>query len=591
MKPISPLDGMKLSLRNVGAFRGNQQVFMDISLEIRPNEFIGILGPSGSGKSTLIEILALSGRLSEGSVRFDGEKDIRQYADEYVESFGYVPQDDILYPLLTVRENLYYAARLRLTGATPEEIDTAVAEMLRRFGLEEHRDKVTENLSGGQKKRVSIAMELFRKPRLLILDEPTSGLDPAMEKSVMEDLRKIADSGTTVVCSTHVMESIELFDRVALIGKKRTNVQDTACGDLDFFETPALLKDFYGVETFAELYALLQEDPYVVFVKDRPNEHLPFFTGIGESVRDFVRDFFRKSGPSPKTTKRQIVDVFFRSLTAFRRDRFLMILSLVLPPILGYLVVLSQQDEFNIRPLLFFSIVIVLWFGMNNSVRCVVGERRIYVRETLAGLSMHGFLLGKTGFYLLLGIVQVTLLWGTVALGSANSDFMKVVWLFPVVLLASYACGLGLGLLVSTLSPTENVAIVWVPLLIMPQLLLSTVAAGNSAEDFSDFRRIRPVYYAFSEDRREPEKIDVDLERFQFLSTFCYSRPALCVLEFPIRNIRDEKMIRFEWAYFTALAAATWVALWSVFAMNRRRWRESRGRVPFFRRILRTLAF
>lgn len=570
MQPnASPLDGMSLSLEKIGAFRGNQQVFMDISLRIAPNEFIGILGPSGSGKSTLIEILALSGQLSEGTVLFDEQKSIVKERREYARAIGYVPQDNTLWPTLTVRENLWYAARLRLPEASREELDDAVDGMLRRFGLEEHRDKKTAKLSGGQKKRVSIAMELFRRPRLLILDEPTSGLDPAMERSLMEDLRQIADAGTTVVCSTHVMESIDLFDRVAVIGKKRSG-RDSSYGDLDFYETPVLLRDYYGAANFAELYSLLQEDPYIIYVREQsPKRSAP--AALVDGLYRSVGEAFAMTRLSPGEARKQISDVFFKSLVVFRRDRFLPILCLLLPPLLGSLVVLSQQRESNIRPLLFFPVVIVLWFGMNNSVRSIVGERAQFVRDSLAGLSARAFLFGKAAFYLLLGFVQVGLLWSTVAWGTDNSDFEKVPSLFFLVLLAAYVCGLGLGLLVSTLSRTENVAIAWVPLLIMPQLLLSSVAAGNSADDLADPGRIGPIAYV----RRETPE-NAGLERFKTLSLLCFSRPALGVLEFPIRNIRDERAVRMEWFHFLALGTVTWTAAGLFFALNRVRWRGRR---------------
>ena len=618
MTTVNSSHGMSLLLENIGVNRDGRHILKNIAFRVEAGQFVGVLGPSGSGKSTLIEVLSLTGKATEGRVLFDG-KDISKHAEEYRKSFRYVPQHDALYPTLTVRENVWYAARLLLPDRTWQELSDQVELALERVGLREHYDKQVDKLSGGQRKRVSIAMALLGHPRLLILDEPTSGLDPAMERKLMLLLRGIAESGTTVVCSTHVMENVKLFDRLAVIDKIRIVGQPTECGRLlDFLPTDEFLEKVRRQDDdYAKFFEQLEADPGVYYWDKsvRQNETAglladlvePLCLAFGplydtvlkplgkETVRGF--SFLKPLGRHADdliryfTPIRLIFDVFCRCFHVFLRDRFLLLSTLFLPPTLGFLIVLSQQNETNVYPLLFFAIVISLWFGMNNSVRSVVGDRKLFVRESLSGLTMNRFLVGKTLFYLLLGAVQITVLWSvTLAATAALCREMLCEKLaaagtgtFALTLFASYFAGLGLGLLVSTLASTENVAVALVPLFIMPQILLSTVAAGNSAENFDDAERILPVAVVstvLSEGDEEPLppgwKASRTIGLFKWASFFCYSRPALFVLELKVRDYDDDKAHRAERLHFLSLVAVTWTLVWFAFRYNKERWRTSR---------------
>ena len=188
----------------------------DLDFAIRPDAFVGILGPSGAGKSTLLNCLAGYAPPAVGRLLFDGHRDAYGESEEFWALLGHVPQDDLIFRSLTVRENLAYSAALRLGGG--EAADSAVREAVGRVRMDRHVNKRAEVLSGGQRKRLSVAVELLRRPRLLLLDEPTSGLDPASEARVMEDLKALSRQGTTVVVTTHLMENIALFDEVIVLG-------------------------------------------------------------------------------------------------------------------------------------------------------------------------------------------------------------------------------------------------------------------------------------------------------------------------------------------------------------------------------------
>jgi ABC-type multidrug transport system ATPase subunit/pSer/pThr/pTyr-binding forkhead associated (FHA) protein len=230
--------------RHVGA---TKLILNDVSLSIYPKEFVALVGGSGAGKSTLMK--ALSGIApAEGQVLVNGD-DLYTDFGAYQSIFGYVPQDDIIHGGLIVRDALSYAAQLRLPDATPEEISQRVDSVLDQVDMKEHADKQVNRLSGGQRKRVSIAVELLAEPGLFFLDEPTSGLDPGLEKKMMYTLRQLADGGRTVVLVTHATANIT----------QCTHVGFMADGRLVFFGPPQDAISFFGAHDFADIYTRLSQ--------------------------------------------------------------------------------------------------------------------------------------------------------------------------------------------------------------------------------------------------------------------------------------------------------------------------------------------
>ncbi len=608
---------MSVVVDEVGVVRDGRHILRRMAFRVDAGCFVGILGPSGSGKSTLLEVLSLTGTATEGRIFFDDRQDITKQAEEYRKCFRYVPQHDALYPTLNVREHVRDVARLRLSRMTDEEISQAVDAALTQVGLLEHADKAVGKLSGGQRKRVSIAMALLGQPRLLILDEPTTGLDPAMERRLMLLLRHIADSGITVICTTHVMENVRLFDRVAVIDKIRVVDQEAECGRLlDYLPRVDFLEKIKEQnEDYARFFEQLEAEPGEFFWNKSVNG-----TAATEGLfSDLARPLQIAFGPVGDTLDRKVVqpgkrvwrrsfsllraldscldnltrrirplwqtcDVVRRSGKVFLRDRFLVATTVTLPPLLGFLIVLSQQNETNLMPLLFFSLIVALWFGMNNTVRCIVSERRQFVRENLAGLTMNGYLGGKTLFYLLVGAVQIGVL-TLVVQGLARLLCREMlceklaligVGEFFATLFAVYLAGLGLGLLVSTLASTESVAVALVPLLIMPQILLSTVAAGNSAQNFDDPERILPLAIAATQQTSGWETSQ-GTTLFKAASVACFSRPALLLQELRVREYEDQRAYLLEILHFLLLTAVTWTGLWCAFRYNMKKWRTQRG--------------
>ena len=221
------------------------RILDDISLSIYPKEFVALVGGSGAGKSTLLKALSGFSPANQGQVIVNGD-DLYTNFDAYRSIMGYVPQDDIIHGQLTVRSALTYASRLRLPDATQAEIEHSIQKVLAQVEMSEHVDKQINRLSGGQRKRVSIAVELLAEPGLFFLDEPTSGLDPGLEKKMMKTLRELADDGRTIVLVTHATANIDQCNLVAFM----------AHAHLTYYGPPEDTESFFGTGNFADVYTL-----------------------------------------------------------------------------------------------------------------------------------------------------------------------------------------------------------------------------------------------------------------------------------------------------------------------------------------------
>ncbi len=227
------------------AFSGTT-ILHGIDFKAKRGSLVGVLGPSGSGKSTLLFALSGFRKANSGTVSIDG----RSLYDEFEElksNIGFVPQDDIVPTTLTVERVLMYAADLRLPDFEAEAREGRVSGVIKTLGLAERRDLRVAKLSGGQRKRVSVGVELLTRPDYLFADEPTSGLDPALERALMESLKALADDDKVVVVTTHIMTSLDLLDLVCVLN----------AGRLAYFGPVDELKAFFGVSDYTQIYAAL----------------------------------------------------------------------------------------------------------------------------------------------------------------------------------------------------------------------------------------------------------------------------------------------------------------------------------------------
>jgi ABC transport system ATP-binding/permease protein len=433
-----------------------------------PGQFIGILGPSGAGKTTLLNALSGLRPAESGKVRFD-QTDLYKNLGQLRSLFGYVPQDDIVHSDLTVTEALTFSARLRLPAGTPRsEIVKLVDHTIASLGLAERVNLKIGRLSGGQRKRVSVGVELLNRPPLLFLDEPTSGLDPLAEFRLMELFRRLADTGCTVICTTHVMENVYLMDQIAVIFDGRVVFQGP----------PDEARARFGVTRLSSLYDALQS----IDSKDLPSFEptLP-----GESDQE---------APAPLRKKRRALSLpilLQRQFVIFKADIKNSIILLAQPIVIGALVAWAAGDP---QLQQFFAYVATLWFGCSNSAQEIVKELPIYRRERLVGLSRWSYLTSKFIWMAGLTAIQSVLLYATIAIGRLAVHGAFQWQIIGLILLAFAATGIGLTM--SAFSKSAIQAVMLVPLLLIPQILFSgfTVPAKDMTPSVLTLSQLMPSF-------------------------------------------------------------------------------------------------
>ncbi len=458
----------------------------NVSLSIQPNEFVGLLGPSGAGKSTLMDAMNGMRPASGGSVLINN-LDLYQHLDSLKQSIGYVPQDDIIHRELTVYRTLYYVAKLRLSrDVSTKEINQIIDEVLDVTGLTERRDVPINQLSGGQRKRVSIAVELITKPSVIFLDEPTSGLDPATEEKIMLLFRQIAESGRTVILTTHAMENVKLFDKLVILMR----------GKLVFYGAPDEALKQVGATSFKDLYDKL-EDP----IEERLRNSGGSRQQVTEQVAEDWKQKFTKtpqyrnnvyeplkelgklqsSGVHKKNRLgifgaiRQCLTLSKRYTQVLLRDKLTLFILFAQAPIIAFLTFLVMGKD-QPRDFVYFMIsLIAVWFGTSVAAREIIRERAVYKRERMVNLGLLPYLFSKL---LVLGfIVGLQCLMVFVPL-----KFFDLIGLMPMpgllggipqfwVMLLTAGVGIALGLLVSALVKTSEMATSLVPLILIPQIL------------------------------------------------------------------------------------------------------------------------
>ncbi|MCA8921177.1 MAG: ABC transporter ATP-binding protein [Planctomycetes bacterium] len=228
-----------LAARDLKLSRGGIQILNGISLGIQRGELVALLGPSGSGKSTLLKALGGVMLPDGGEVLVDGQPLDALSSAEAAATIGSVPQDDIIHTGLPLGRALSYAARLRLPAGTSEaEVDAAVERVLAAIELKDRAEVRISRLSGGQRKRASLGVELILAPPVLLLDEPTSGLDPDLERTSMRLFRRLADEGRAILCTTHSTDSLDLTHQLVIVVRGHLAFAGSLADALAHFEVP-----------------------------------------------------------------------------------------------------------------------------------------------------------------------------------------------------------------------------------------------------------------------------------------------------------------------------------------------------------------
>jgi ABC transport system ATP-binding/permease protein len=468
---------------------GKLKILDSVSLSIQPNEFIGLLGPSGAGKSTFMDALNGMRPATSGNVLVNN-LDLYRHLDSLKQSIGYVPQDDIIHRELTVYRTLFYVAKLRLSNdVSSKEINDIISEVLDVTGLSERRNVPINQLSGGQRKRVSIAVELITKPSVIYLDEPTSGLDPATEEKIMKLFRQIAESGRTVILTTHAMENVKLFDKIVVLMR----------GKLVFYGKPDEALNYLNATSFKELYDKLEEPIEQEVLKQGEINRQNITETVAENWKqkftktpEFQRNVFeplkeignKQSQGLKKKNRlgifgsiRQTITLSQRYLEVLLRDKFNLFILLIQAPIIAILTAFVMDSK-QPRDFVYFVLALVaIWFGTSVSAREIIRERPIYNRERMINLGLIPYLVSKlfvlgviVSFQCLMVFVPLKLL-DIVGLMSMPGELGGIPQFWAMILTA--AVGVALGLLISAIVKTSEMATSLVPLILIPQILFS----------------------------------------------------------------------------------------------------------------------
>ena len=460
---------------------GQTTLLHGVSLTIRSRELVAIVGASGTGKSTLMNALTGFQPASSGQVLLNGADSYRQF-DAWRDKLGYVPQDDLVHRQLTAAQGLYYTARIRLPAGTPEaEFDRRVDEVLDEVELTDRRDVPVHRLSGGQRKRVSIAAELISGPRLLYLDEPTSGLDPGLDLRLMRLLRRLADEGRTVVLTTHAVANLTICDKVVLLGQG---------GRLCFFGTPGEALAFFGVHSLPEIYAVLDQEPGASEVWEaayhRSDYHRRHVAEPQAELTAAAPSDAAAPHPSGGATSSwsQFLTLTRRYVRLLWSDKPTLVYSMAQAPLMGlFLGMVAGTDIFGSgRPFATAQVALVLlmifnlWIGASTASREIVKENPIYLRERLVSLKVPPYILSKALVLAALNVIQTACYVGVVLLFTGSPadgaflpawlELMLTVWIVGVA-------GSAMGLFISAASANLDLALSITPSSIIPQMLLA----------------------------------------------------------------------------------------------------------------------
>lgn len=498
---------------------GKKTLVDDVSFALERGSLVGIIGPSGCGKSTLVKAITGLQRASAGRVSYDGRDLYADYA-ELRYRIGTVPQEDVLHRQLTVRRALRFAASLRFAHDVPRrERNARVEDVMTMLDIDEQARQRIDRLSGGERKRTSVAMELLTEPSLLCLDEPTSGLDPALDRELMRQLRNLADRGRTVLCITHSVLHLDMCDRVLVL---------CPGGTTGYFGPPSEVLTFFEAETYADVFAKVTEAPQEWARRYRESDlHRKY---VAEPITAAWAAAFSRTEPAappaptderPDTGKfswpaefsvpapiartlnlgrpsvterarhplvplRQFLTLARRMAAVIRADRGYLLFLAGLPLALALLshavpgeTGLGPPNGFSLEAqrLLVVLVVGAAFLGISSAIREIVNEGPIYRRERAVGLSPGAYLAGKFVVLGIINVVQVSVFVYLSLLGRGgpaqalvlDSPLLEIIVPVAMVTTSCTMLGLCISALARSVAQTTPVLVI----VVMAMLVLS----------------------------------------------------------------------------------------------------------------------
>ena len=456
--------------KDVPAKGGKKTILDKVSLSIQPNEFVAIIGGSGAGKTTLMTAMSGFDSKVTGQVYCNGTN-LRENFQTLKNIIGFVPQQDIIYENITLKKMLYYTAKMKMPQDTSNaEIDERIEEVLGMVELSEHKDTYIRRLSGGQKKRASIAVELLANPGLFFLDEPTSGLDPGTEEHLMRTLSKLSkEQEKTIVMVTHTINNLDLCDKVIIMGYG---------GRLCYCGSPAGIKDFFRTDDLVKVYDIITADPKGWETKFR-------MSGINP-----VNAHASQEGGEPIKPRKvngfvQLGILTRRYTTLIMNDMQRLALIFGQPLIIGLLLTLVAgtgiYEKFTETQSILFTLMSGgIWMGLLNTIQEVNKERVILKREYMGNLKLPIYMLSKYIVQGVISLIQAVILVVTFVLVKGTPSCKGViisnatVEMIVLIFLTIYASA-GMGLLLSSITKSADRAMAIAPFVLIIQLIFSGI--------------------------------------------------------------------------------------------------------------------
>jgi len=498
LEPLDATGGYSLIADNLSVEIGGKKLLQNISFELKPRTLTAVIGPSGAGKSTLLN--ALTGRrpADYGKVIFAGRNLYESY-DELRNRIGLVPQSDLLHTNLTTQKALEYGAALRFPRDTSEqERKGKVLEVMESLGLSERADLRIDKLSGGQRKRTSVALELLTEPVLLFLDEPTSGLDPGLDRQVMKLLRDLADAGRTVIVVTHSVANLDICDDIVVLAPG---------GHLAYFGPPKTILRKFDSSDWADVFTTLEQTPSDHWLDNSQN--LSVTKEIHSSERPVLPNVRQQSWSF------QLRTLSKRYLEVIASDKSYVALLAILPLIIaavGFVV----GDDYGLgegpieqlflnpqaRSLLLVLILGSTFMGTAGSIQELVKERTIYERERSIGLSRSAYVFSKVIVLGLIVIAQSTVftiisLAGRPKPSEAvilNSAYLEIILIVSLLGFVSML----IGLVISALINSSESAMPALVVVTMSQVILSGAVPIRFSNLLEVVGILNPAYWAMN---------------------------------------------------------------------------------------------
>ncbi len=484
-RTVPAADTGGLEVRDISfALKGNRGLLDRITFSAKPATLTAVIGPSGAGKSTLLNAIVGDVRPNRGAVSFEGH-DVHADHVSLRSRIGMVPQDDLVHRQLALNQALGYAAELRMPpDSSTEDRQRVIAQVLEELQLTPHAETRVEKLSGGQRKRASVALELLTGPSLLVLDEPTTGLDPALDLQVMTMLRRLADAGRVVVVVTHSLSCLDICDQVLLLAPG---------GKPAFCGPPGDIGPAMGTTDWADIYTDVGADPDAAqrrFLERTPQvvEAPAQGTFEGPPGRPVPNSLWRQFS----SLWRQFSAVGRRQLRLIVADRGYFVFLVLLPFVLGLLplavagdagfgkAAMNSAAPNEAKQILVFMNLGAVFMGTALTIRELVGERPIFRREQAAGLSTSAYLGAKIAVFGMAAVAQsavMVLIVTAPGVGKGAPQAATVLGsptleLFAGIAATCVAAAI-VGLFVSALAQNGNQVLPLMVVAVMSQLVLA----------------------------------------------------------------------------------------------------------------------